>query len=37
MIVLPVGLGLTAAVMLRKRRGRTVFQTVFYLPTPSVS
>ena len=32
MIVLPVGLGLTAAVMLRKRRGRTVFQTVFYLP-----
>ncbi len=32
MIVLPVGLGLTAAVMLKKRRGRTVFQTVFYLP-----
>src|ERR1700683_4259900 len=32
MIVLPVGLGLTAAVMLRKRKGRGIFQTVFYLP-----
>jgi ABC-type sugar transport system permease subunit len=32
MIVLPVGIGLTAAVLLRKRRGRTIFQTVFYLP-----
>ncbi len=32
MIVLPVGLGLVAAVMLRHRRARSVFQTVFYLP-----
>jgi multiple sugar transport system permease protein len=32
MIVLPVGIGLTAAVLLKKRRGRTIFQTVFYLP-----
>lgn len=32
MIVLPVGLGLVAAVILKKRRGRTVFQSVFYLP-----
>jgi len=32
MILLPVGLGLTAAVMLKRRKGRSVFQTVFYLP-----
>lgn len=32
MIVLPVGIGLTAAVLLKKRRGRTIFQTAFYLP-----
>lgn len=32
MIVLPVGLGLVAAVMLKQRRGRGVFQSVFYLP-----
>jgi ABC-type sugar transport system permease subunit len=32
MIILPVSLGLVAAVALKRRRGRSVFQTVFYLP-----
>ena len=32
MIVLPVGLGLLAAVTVHKRRGKSIFQTVFYLP-----
>lgn len=32
MIILPVGLGLVAAVVLKQRRGRSVFQTIFYLP-----
>lgn len=32
MVILPVGLGLAAAMALKQRRGRSVFQTVFYLP-----
>lgn len=31
-VILPVGLGLVAALALRNRRGRSIFQTVFYLP-----
>lgn len=32
MIVLPVGLGLAAAIMLQNLRGQTIFKNVFYLP-----
>ena len=32
MVVLPVSIGLGAAIMVRSRRGGSVFQTVFYLP-----
>ena len=32
MIILPVGLGLAAAATIHKRRGKSVFQAVFYLP-----
>ena len=32
MVVLPVGLGLVAALALRRRRGRSIFTSVFYLP-----
>lgn len=32
MVVLPVGIGLVAAMMVRRRRGGSLFQTVFYLP-----
>jgi ABC-type sugar transport system permease subunit len=32
MVILPVGLGLAAALALKNRRGRSVFQTAFYLP-----
>ena len=32
MVILPVGLGLVAALALKQRRGRSVFQTIFYLP-----
>lgn len=32
MIILPVGLGLLAAITVHRRRGRSIFQTVFYLP-----
>jgi ABC-type sugar transport system permease subunit len=32
MVVLPVGLGLVAALALRRRKGKGIFQTVFYLP-----
>jgi ABC-type sugar transport system permease subunit len=32
MIILPVGLGLLAATAVHRRRGRSIFQTVFYLP-----
>ncbi len=32
MVVLPVGLGLVAALALRRRRGKGIFQSVFYLP-----
>jgi ABC-type sugar transport system permease subunit len=32
MVVLPVGLGLVAALALRRRKGKGIFQTIFYLP-----
>jgi ABC-type sugar transport system permease subunit len=32
MIILPVGLGLLAAITVHRRKGRSIFQTVFYLP-----
>lgn len=32
MIVLPVGLGLLAAITIQRRRARSIFQTIFYLP-----
>jgi ABC-type sugar transport system permease subunit len=32
MIVLPVGIGLAAAIMLQNLRGQTIFKNIFYLP-----